>query len=79
MDDRPLCGLKAFSTTITSEINDLPTNSPHGSDFGHELKTQDVHLIRRNVWHSNGTPRYICHTSRAIYWIIAAAFVRMEE
>jgi hypothetical protein len=31
---RPLYGLKAFSTTIATDINDLPVTSPHGSDFG---------------------------------------------
>jgi hypothetical protein len=33
MDDRPLSGLKKFSTTIATDINDLPTTSPHGSYF----------------------------------------------
>jgi hypothetical protein len=28
--NRPLYGLKAFSTTITTDINDLPATSPHG-------------------------------------------------
>jgi hypothetical protein len=36
--DRPLYGLKPFSNTIAIDTNDLPTTSPHGSDFGHELK-----------------------------------------
>jgi hypothetical protein len=30
MDDRPLYDLKAFSITIATNINDLPTTSPHG-------------------------------------------------
>jgi hypothetical protein len=33
MFDQPLYGLKGFSTTIATDINDLPTTSPHGSDF----------------------------------------------
>ena len=33
LDDRPLDDLKEFSTRMTTEINDLPTTSPHGSDF----------------------------------------------
>jgi len=28
--NRPLYGLKAFSITIATNINDLPTTSPHG-------------------------------------------------
>ena len=32
--DRPLYDQNGFSTTIASNINDLPTISPHGSDFG---------------------------------------------
>jgi hypothetical protein len=31
--DRPLDDLKGFSTTMLSQINDLPTTSPHGRDF----------------------------------------------
>ncbi len=29
--DRPLYGLKKFSTIIAIHLNDLPTTSPHGS------------------------------------------------
>jgi hypothetical protein len=29
-NNRPLYGLKAFSTTIATDINDLPATSPHG-------------------------------------------------
>jgi hypothetical protein len=36
MDDRPLDDLKEFSTTMAADINDLPTTSPHGSDFEHD-------------------------------------------
>jgi len=36
--NRPLCGLKALSTKIVTDINDLPTTSPHGSDFGHDAE-----------------------------------------
>jgi len=32
--DRPLDNLKDFFTTMASDLNDLPTISPHGSDFG---------------------------------------------
>jgi len=32
-DNRPLDDLKKFSTTIVTDINDLPTTSPHGVDF----------------------------------------------
>jgi hypothetical protein len=32
--NRPLYGLKKFSTTIAIHINDLPTTSPHGSYSG---------------------------------------------
>ena|SRR5215468_1911267 len=38
MDDRPLDDLKEFSTTITTDINDLPVTSPHGSDFEHHAQ-----------------------------------------
>src|SRR5215472_15193064 len=31
---RPLLDLNGFSATMASHINDLPTTSPHGSDFG---------------------------------------------
>ena len=32
--DRHFTGLRVFSTTIATDINDLPVTSPHGSDFG---------------------------------------------
>jgi hypothetical protein len=32
--NRPLLARKGFSATMASHINDLPTKSPHGSDFG---------------------------------------------
>src|SRR5207245_9166244 len=32
--NRPLDDLKQCSTTMATEINDLSTTSPHGSDFG---------------------------------------------
>ena len=38
MDDRPLGGLKEFSTTMVTDINDLPATSPHGSDFRHHTQ-----------------------------------------
>ena len=31
LNDRPLYDLKALSTTIVIDINDLPVTSPHGS------------------------------------------------
>jgi hypothetical protein len=40
VSDRPLSGLKAFSITIATHINDLPTTSPHGS---HSDSTQKIH------------------------------------
>jgi len=38
MADRRFTGLKVFSTTIATDINDLPTTSPHGSDLGHDAE-----------------------------------------
>src|SRR5215467_13738595 len=35
---RPLGGLKEFSTTMVTDINDLPATSPHGSDFRHHTQ-----------------------------------------
>ena len=32
--DRPSDDLKEFSATIATDFNDLPRNSPHGSDLG---------------------------------------------
>ena len=34
----PLGGLKEFSTTMVTDINDLPATSPHGSDFRHHTQ-----------------------------------------
>jgi hypothetical protein len=38
MADRPLDGLKAFSTTIATDINDLPATSPHASYSEHDAR-----------------------------------------
>jgi len=38
LTNRPLYGLKVFSTTIASDINDLPAISPHGSDSCNEAE-----------------------------------------
>ena len=54
--DRPLDDLKEFSTTMASDINDLPATSPHGSDFGDMQKFLDFMRSERDTWHSNGTP-----------------------
>ena len=43
--DRPLDDLKKFSTTIASNINDLPATRPHGSDFGYHAQTLELHLV----------------------------------
>jgi hypothetical protein len=43
--NRPLYSLKAFSTTITTDINDLPVTSPHGSNFGHDAQIPGLHPI----------------------------------
>jgi len=37
-DDRPLLDLKGFSVTIATDINDLPTASPHGSYSEHDSR-----------------------------------------
>ena len=34
--DRPLGDLNEFSTTMATNLNDLPATSPHGSDFRHD-------------------------------------------
>jgi hypothetical protein len=54
---RPLYGLKAFSTTIATGINDLPVTSPHGSDSVAIRKFLELHRLERSMRHSNGTPR----------------------
>ena len=34
---RHFTGLKAFSTRIATNLNDLPRTSPHGSDLKHDF------------------------------------------
>jgi hypothetical protein len=46
MDDRPLFGLKAVTTTIDNDINDLPLTSPHGRDSRTMQKIEDFQLIQ---------------------------------
>jgi hypothetical protein len=36
--DRPLCDLNGFSTTIASNVNDLPATSPHGRYSEHDSR-----------------------------------------
>jgi hypothetical protein len=55
--DRPLYGLKKFSTTIAIPINDLPTTSPHGSYSDTMQKSASFAGSARDMWHSNGTPQ----------------------
>lgn len=55
--DRPLYGLKRFSTTIAKHLNDLPITSPHGSDFDATRKLLKLHRFERSTRHSDGTPQ----------------------
>ena len=61
--NRPLGGLKEFSTTIAIDINDLPatTRTEVTSDTMH--KSKDLHLILTRTRHSNGTPQHGFATS----------------
>jgi len=43
--DRPLFGLKAFTTTIDNDVNDLPLTSPHGRDSRKMQKIENFQLI----------------------------------
>ena len=43
---RPLAGLKAFSITIATTINDLPTTSPPGRWLNHPSRIVRVVSIR---------------------------------
>jgi len=45
MDNLPLADQKVFSTTMVSNVNDLPATSPHGSDLGHRPKFLDLYQI----------------------------------
>src|SRR5215469_17888359 len=40
--NRPLDDLKEFSTTMVSDINDLPATSPHGSNFGQHVRILEL-------------------------------------
>ena len=42
----PLDELKEFCTTMASDISDLPTTSPHASDFGYHAQTLDLQHVR---------------------------------
>ena len=57
--DRPLYGLKRFSTTIAKHLNDLPITSPHGSDFDATRKLLKLHQFEWSTRHSDGTPRQV--------------------
>jgi len=57
LTDRPLYGLKRFSTTIAKHLNDLPITSPHGSDFDATRKLLKLHQFERSTRHSDGTPQ----------------------
>jgi len=46
LGSRPLFGLKAFTTTIDNDINDLPLMSPHGKDSRTMQKIEDFQLIQ---------------------------------
>jgi len=43
---RPFFGVKAFTTTIDNDINDLPLMSPHGIDSRTMQKIEDFQLIQ---------------------------------
>jgi hypothetical protein len=45
-DYSPLDELKEFRTAMASDISDLPTTSPHGSDFGYQAQTLDLQHVR---------------------------------
>ncbi len=62
--DRHFTGLKVFSTTIATDINDLPVTSPHGSDFGAIRKLLKLHRFERSTRQSNGTPRQVLRHPR---------------
>ena len=53
--NRPLYGLKGFSATIATDINDLPTASAHGRDFADSPKiwgpTSNAEATRAQQWH----------------------------
>ena len=56
---RPLLDLKGFSATMASHINELPTTSPHGSDFG--LHPQILGLASDpNAIRDTATAQYTC-------------------
>ena len=53
--NRGFTGLKAFSITIATDINDLPETSPHGGDFSTIRKFLKLHRFEQSTRHSNGT------------------------
>jgi hypothetical protein len=69
MDDRPLCGLEVFSTTIATDINDLPVTGPHGSYSEHDPRNLG---LARGPLETLGTATAhydTCCNSRATEWI----------
>jgi len=63
--DRPLYGLKKFSTTIAIHINDLPTTSPHGSYSDTMQKIRECQLDPRETCGTATARRKSAATSRA--------------
>src|SRR5271166_3022286 len=55
LNDRPLDGLKKFSSIIAKNLNDLPTTSPHGSYPTLCRKSANISSILMRLWHSNRT------------------------
>ena len=74
-DNRPLYGLKAFSTTIATDINDLPATSPHGSYSEHDTRNPGF-ATDPNATRGTPTAHHdTCCNSHATDWIISAASV----
>jgi hypothetical protein len=73
MGNRPLTDLKESSTTIVTDINDLPATSPHAPSTMQEI--YDLQLIRtRHVAQQRHTVTHVV-ISHATDWTIAAASV----
>jgi len=54
-----------FSTRMTTDINDLPATSPHGSDFGDMRKFLGLHRLRMcHAAHRRHTVAHLYHVSR---------------
>jgi len=49
---------------MASNINDLPTTSPHGSDFGATRKFLELQEFERCTRHRDGTPRHVLRHPR---------------